>query len=86
MSEKRKAVQLRVPPENLELIDQAAKSLNITRTELMIKASLEFANEQLLDQQRFVWNSAELKAFDSAIEASTKTNSDVVALMKKRAS
>ena len=86
MSNLRKAVQLRMPQQNLELIDKAATSLGITRTDLMIKASLEFVNEQLLDQQTFVWSSQELKAFDSAVQASNRTNSEVVALLKKRSS
>lgn len=82
-SRNRTAIQLRVPKSDLELIDQAAKLNQLTRTDLMVEASTAYAKELLVDRQEFAWDEFELRAFESALEASNRTNNDVVNILKK---
>ncbi|MGB0843524.1 MAG: DUF1778 domain-containing protein [Alphaproteobacteria bacterium] len=83
MPESRTAIQLRVPTSDLSLIDQAAKVKRVTRTDLMVQASTAYAKEVLVDRQEFAWEEFELRAFESALEASNRTNTEVVNILKK---
>ena len=47
---KRESLNLRVPPEARDLIDQAARALGKNRTEFILEASCRAAEEALLDR------------------------------------
>ncbi len=44
-------IQLKAPPIKRDLIDKAAKLLNISRTDFMLSTATEYAEEVLLDRR-----------------------------------
>ena len=56
-------INLRTPPAQRELIDRAARLQGKSRTDFMLEASREKAEQVLLDQTVFTANAKQYKAF-----------------------
>ena len=62
-------INLRTPPEQRELIDRAARLQSKSRTDFMLEASREKAEQVLLDQVLFAASPKQLKAFVALMDA-----------------
>lgn len=78
-------INLRTPPAQRELIDRAARLQGKSRTEFMLEASREKAEQVLLDQTLFAVNAKQYKAFVALMDAPLANNAAVKRLLAKRA-
>ena len=77
-------INLRTPPAQRELIDRAARLQGKSRTEFMLEASREKAQQVLLDQTLFAADAKQYKAFVALMEAPLTGNEAVKRLLAKR--
>jgi uncharacterized protein (DUF1778 family) len=63
------AISMRIPPDARDLIDRAAKATGRTRTDFMLEAAKQAAEEALLDQRFFYLDTVEYAAFLEALDA-----------------
>ena len=77
-------ISLRAPPEQRELIDRAARLQGKSRTDFMLEASREKAEQVLLDQTMFTVTAAQYKAFVALMDAPLSGNAAVQRLLAKR--
>ena len=78
-------INLRTPPAQRELIDRAARLQGKSRTDFMLEASREKAEQVLLDQTLFTVNAKQYKAFVTLMEAPLSKNPGLKRLLAKRA-
>jgi uncharacterized protein (DUF1778 family) len=78
-------VNLRTPAAQRELIDRAARLQGKSRTEFMLEASREKAQQVLLDQTLFTVSPKQYKAFLALMDAPLANNAAVQRLLAKRA-
>lgn len=77
-------IRLRVPESQRDLIDRAARLEGKRRTEFMLEASREKAQQLLLDQTLFMVSPAQREAFVAMLEAPLGKNAAVQRLLAKR--
>ena len=77
-------INLRTPAAQRELIDRAASLQGKTRTEFMLEAAREKAQQVLLDQTMFVVSPAQYKAFVALMDKPLSDNAAVRSLLAKR--
>ena len=77
-------ISLRTPPSQRELIDRAARLQGKSRTDFMLEASREKAEQVLLDQTMFTVTAAQYKAFVALMDAPLSGNAAVQRLLAKR--
>ena len=77
-------ISLRTPPAQRELIDRAARLQGKSRTDFMLEASREKAEQVLLDQTMFTVTAAQYKAFVALMDAPLSGNAAVQRLLAKR--
>ena len=78
-------INLRTPPAQRELIDRAARLQGKSRTEFMLEASREKAEQVLLDQTLFAVSAKQYQAFVAWMDAPLAENSGLKRLLAKRA-
>lgn len=78
-------ISLRTPPSQRELIDRAARLQGKSRTDFMLEASREKAEQVLLDQTLFTVTAKQYKAFVALMEAPLADNPGLKRLLAKRA-
>lgn len=71
---KRESLNLRVPPEARDLIDQAARALGKNRTELILEASCRAAEEALLDRALLRVEETAFAAFQARLDRPAAPN------------
>ncbi|RKZ96715.1 MAG: hypothetical protein DRQ43_04055 [Gammaproteobacteria bacterium] len=79
------AINLRALPEQRTLIDKAAKLMGKTRSEFILEASCQSAEDILLDQRLFFLDDADYNAFEALLNAPVKDNPALKKLMAKKA-
>ena len=77
-------INLRTPATQRELIDRAAQLQGKSRTEFMLEASREKAQQVLLDQTMFSVTPKQYKAFLALMEAPLADNAALQRLLAKR--
>lgn len=77
-------INLRTPPAQRELIDRAARLQGKSRTDFMLEASREKAQQVLLDQTVFTANAKQYKAFVELMDAPLADNAALKRLLAKR--
>ncbi len=77
-------INLRTPAAQRELIDRAAQLQGKTRTEFMLEASREKAQQVLLDQTMFSVTPKQYKAFLALMEAPLADNAALQRLLARR--
>lgn len=77
-------INLRTPPAQRELIDRAARLQGKSRTDFMLEASSEKAQQVLLDQTLFAVDAKRYKAFVKLMDAPLAGNAAVMRLLAKR--
>jgi uncharacterized protein (DUF1778 family) len=73
-SQRRSLINLRVTPRAKDLIDHAAASLGQNRSESMMDASREAADDALMDRQVFRLDAAQFADFVAALDAPPAPN------------
>ncbi len=77
-------INLRTPPAQRELIDRAARLQGKSRTDFMLEAARERAEQVLLDQTLFTVSEAQLKAFNTLMDAPLSRNVAVQRLISRQ--
>ncbi len=77
-------INLRTPASQRELIDRAAQLQGKSRTEFMLEASREKAQQVLLDQTLFTVTPKQFKAFVALMDAPLGSNVALQRLLAKR--
>ena len=78
-------INLRTPLAQRELIDRAARLQGKSRTDFMLEASREKAEQVLLDQTLFTVSAKQYKAFVALMDAPLAKNAALQRLLAKRA-
>ena len=78
-------INLRTPPAQRELIDRAARLQGKSRTDFMLEASREKAEQVLLDQTLFSVSAKQYQAFVALMDAPLANNPSLKRLLAKRA-
>ena len=78
-------INLRTPPAQRELIDRAARLQGKSRTEFMLEAAREKAEQVLLDQTLFTVDAKQFKAFIALMDAPLSGNAGLKRLLARRA-
>ena len=78
-------INLRTPIPQRELIDRAARLQGKSRTDFMLEASREKAEQVLLDQTLFVVTPAQFQAFENLMNAPLARNSGLQHVLAKPA-
>ena len=79
------AINLRALPEQRTLIDKAARLMGKTRSEFILEASCQTAEDILLDQRLFFLDEADYDAFEILLNTPVKENPALKKLMAKKA-
>jgi uncharacterized protein (DUF1778 family) len=78
-------INLRALPEQRILIDKAAKLLGKKRSEFILEASCQTAEDVLLDQRLFLLHEVDFNEFETLLNAPVKNNPALNKLMAKKA-
>jgi uncharacterized protein (DUF1778 family) len=68
-AQRRSLINLRVTPRDRELIDRAAATLGKNRSEFMMEASRQAAEDALMDRTAFRLDAAHFSAFMAQLDA-----------------
>lgn len=79
------AINLRALPEQRDLIDQAASLLGKNRSDFMLEAACELAQNVLLDQVHFQLDDGKYQAFVKLLDAPPKQNPGLERLLALKA-
>ncbi|MFE1748572.1 DUF1778 domain-containing protein [Coleofasciculus sp. H7-2] len=75
-------VNMRVEPNQLDLIDSAASLSGKTRSAFMLDAAYRAAEEALLDRRLFCLSDEQWKAFNQALDTSPTKNEKLIELLQ----
>ena len=78
-------INLRAPAAQRALIDQAAQVQGKSRTDFMLEAAYEKAQQVLLDRTVFALDAKRFERFVELLNAPVKTNKALSRLLAKRA-
>ena len=78
-------LNIRIRPEQRELIDTAANVCGKTRTSFILDSVCQAAENILLDRQVFVVDNKQWEEFNRALDTPPKTNPKLSAILTKKA-
>ncbi len=78
-------INMKADPQVRSLIDRAAKLLHRNRTEFMLEAAIQRAEEVILDQQLITVDEARYERFVAALDAPPASNPRLQRLMARKA-
>lgn len=76
------AINLRVKPEQRDLIDRAANLLGKNRSDFMLEAACTKAKDVVIDQVFFNLDADRFKQFNKSLDAPAGHNTGLVRLLK----
>ena len=77
-------IQLRAPRTVKDIIDRAAAMTHVTRTEFMLRAAVNAAEDALLDQQYFLLDPERFDQFERTLNTPTGNLSALGKLLNKK--
>lgn len=77
-------INIRVAPEQRNLIDQAASLSSKTRTDFILEAATKAAQDAILDQVLFPVSAERFEAFQQLLDSSPEENERLIALMARK--
>lgn len=77
-------INVRVAPEQRNLIDRAALLARKTRTDFILDAATRVAEETILDQRLFQVSSEEFQAFQEALDRPAASNESLRSLLSRQ--
>jgi uncharacterized protein (DUF1778 family) len=78
-------LSMRLPEQDLAIIDRAADLRGRSRTDFVREAAVRAAEEVLLEQSVVRLDPADFEAFKAALDAPAKAVPEMVELLKRRA-
>lgn len=78
-------INLRAPAPQRSLIDQAARVAGKSRTDFMLEAACEKAQQVLLDQTVFALDAARFKRFQELLDAPVERGTAMRKLLRRQA-
>ena len=78
-------INMRVHSSTRDFIDQAAKSIGKDRSDFMLDAACEKAQEILMDRTEFLLDDAQWEAFNTILDNPAKPNEKLLALLATKA-
>ncbi len=84
-SRKDALINMRIHSSTRDFIDRAAKALGKDRSDFVLEAAYEKAEEVLLDQTSFVLNDKQWEAFNNLLDSPPKVNGKLKKLLAKSA-
>lgn len=78
-------INMRVHSSTRDFIDQAAKSIGKDRSDFMLDAAYEKAQEILLDRTEFLLDDDQWEAFNRILDKPPKVNEKLLTLLAKKA-
>ncbi|MFT3672769.1 DUF1778 domain-containing protein [Aestuariivirga sp.] len=78
-------INLRLPAQMRDLLDEAAEALGKTRTQFVVDSAHAQALDVLLDKRIFKLSGRDFTAFLKALDRPTKANDALKALLKSKA-
>ena len=78
-------INIRALKEQRALIDKAASRLNKTRSDFMLEAACQEAENVLLDQQLFLADEDQINAFQALLDAPVADNDALRHLLNQKA-
>jgi uncharacterized protein (DUF1778 family) len=78
-------INMRVHSSTRDFIDKAAKSIGKDRSDFMLDAAYEKAQEILLDRAEFFLDDAQWEAFNRMLDNPPKPNEKLLALLATKA-
>ena len=78
-------INMRVHSSTRDFIDQAAKSIGKDRSDFMLEAAYEKAQEILMDRTEFVLDDAQWEAFNTILNNPPKANEKLLAILSTKA-
>ena len=84
-SRKDALINMRIHSSTRDFIDRAAKALGKDRSDFVLEAAYEKAEEVLLDQTAFVLNDEQWEAFNNLLDSPPKMNDRLKKLLAKPA-
>ena len=84
-SRKDALINMRIHSSTKDFIDRAAKALGKDRSDFVLEAAYEKAEEVLLDQTAFVLNDEQWEAFNNLLDSPPKMNDRLKKLLAKPA-
>ncbi|MFZ1101326.1 MAG: DUF1778 domain-containing protein [Hyphomicrobiaceae bacterium] len=82
---KKTSINIRVPEQTRQLIDNAAAVVGKTRTEFMLESARQHAIDVLLDQRLFFLDEDQLKAFMAVLQNPPRANRQLKKLFMGKA-
>lgn len=79
------AISIRIPPDQLSLIDQAADVSGKSRTSFMVEASCADATNILLNQNLFRLDKDRIDRFNEALDAPVAENAVLKRILETKA-
>lgn len=80
-AQRRSLINLRVTPRDRDLIDRAAATLGKNRSEFMMEASRQAAEDALMDRTAFRLDAAQFRAFMAQLDAQPAPNARLRTLL-----
>ncbi|HEY9598696.1 MAG TPA: DUF1778 domain-containing protein [Cyanophyceae cyanobacterium] len=77
-------VNMRIEPNQLDLIDMAASLCGKTRSAFMLEAAYRAAQEALLEQRLFCLSDEQWEAFNKALDAPPMNNEKLIQLLQTK--
>lgn len=77
-------INIRVAPEQRNLIDQAALLSSKTRTDFILEAATKAAHDAILDQVLYPLSAERFEAFQKCLDSPPEDNERLNALMSRR--
>lgn len=78
-------INMRVHSSTRDFIDQAAKSIGKDRSDFMLDAACEKAQEILMDRTEFLLDDAQWEAFNNILDNPPEPNEKLLALLAAKA-
>lgn len=78
-------INMRAHSSIRDFIDQAAKSVGKDRSDFMLDAACEKAQEILMDRTEFLLDDVQWEAFNNILDNPPKPNEKLLALLAKKA-
>ncbi len=78
-------INMRVHSSTRDFIDQAAKSIGKDRSDFMLDAACEKAQEILMDRTEFLLDDAQWEAFNTLLDNPPRANEKLLAVLATKA-
>lgn len=80
----RKPKQFRLPTAVIDLLDRVARTQGRSQTDVVVDATVAYAEEALLTRAEMAWDAAAFDAFAAAVDGPARPSAYVLAARQKK--